>query len=303
MDRSKHALSSLVLALGLISLDAEAVCDNTQETGDDDVWATHACWTEFRDWLRPYFNLQKNHWDEGWGWSQCDAAFAFPKMFNSTYLLTYGLIDYSLGPWHNDSDYISWASGSIHEFRYEPEDDDDAFATAYDGFWRTDRVEMKCLSFNNRSPGVRAGTMLHEATHVIYYRWKHQSNRPNSNCSKDCSDDWLFHDLGELPYGQLQAGKSGHKHSMTQIQIEYLCDLAEFHEGWVSFSVYNPARTEANNRMTNRIRNPPGWRCGLPRPLYAPIELSAIIVASTLMLEGVIRDESALIVAVTLQLL
>lgn len=303
MNSKRSQALCIVFLTALFCEYAAAVCDNTSETGDDQLSAVHSCWTEFRDWLRPSFNLQRKHWDEGWGWSQCDATFAFPKMFNSTFLLTYGILDTSLGPWHNDNDYWLWASGAEHGFRYEPEDDDGAFATAFNGFWRTDRVEMKCPSFNNRSPGVRAGTMVHEATHIIYYRWKHQSNLPGSNCSAKCSDDWFYHELGEIAYGELRGGKSGHKHSMNQIQIEYLCDIAEYHESWVPFSVHNPARSEANTRMTNRILNPPGWRCGLPRPLYAPIGISAITIASTLSLGSVVEDNYAVLVASTLQLL
>jgi len=289
----------LLLAPGL----AGAVCDNTRETGDDDVWVVHNCWGDFRTWSRDYFNLQEDHWDGGWGWTSCDSTRAFPKMFNAEYLLTYGLLDHSLGPWHSDTDYRTWASGTVHGFRYEPEDDDDAFASAFAGFWNTDRVEMKCPSFNSRSPGLRAGTMVHEASHVTYWRWSHQSNPPGSNCSEDCSDDWFWHDLGNIAYGKLRAGQSGHKHSMTQIQIEFLCDLAEFHEPWVPFSVHNPARSEANSRMINRIRNFPGWTCGNARPLHAPIAWSAITVASALPLATVTRNWGGVIASVTLALL
>lgn len=279
-----------------------AVCPNTRETGDDDTWAVYQCGTAFRDWSRAYFNLQEDHWDEGWGWTSCDATRAFPKMLNAEYLLTYALIDHSLGPWHNDPDYRAWAAGSVHEFRYEPEDSTDAFAAAFAGFWNTDRVEMECPSFNARSPGVRAGTMVHEATHVTYWSWDHQSNPPGSACTKDCADDWYAHSVGSIAYGTLEGGKSGHTHSMNQIQIEFLCDLSEFHESWVPFSVFNPAGAEATSRMINRIRNFPGWTCGDARPLSAPLTYSALVVAAELPLTTVVRNAGALIASVTLAL-
>jgi hypothetical protein len=188
-------------------------------------------------------------------------------MMNAGFLLTYALDEGVLGPWHINEDYYKWASGRRHGFRYEPEDKTDAFATAFDGFWSTDRVEMKCPSFNSRTAGVRAGTMVHESTHVIYYRWSHQSNNPGSSCgTTKCSDDWYFHSLGEYAYGQL----GGHKHSMNQIQIEFLCDLSEFSPGWVPATITTLANSESTARMNNRILNPPGWTCGMPRPLPVP---------------------------------
>ena len=262
--------SLLVFALVFLPATADAVCSNTTETNEQTLWSMHNCWTAFRDWFRPHFNFQSSHWDEGWGWTSCNPTQAFPKMWNSAYLLTYGLQDSTLGPWHADRDYYRWASGNSHGFRWEPEDATDAFATSWTGWFVTDRVEMKCPSFNSRTAGVRAGTMLHEATHIIYGGafgvWQHQSNPSGSNCTSNCSDDWYFHNVNSYSYGNLD----GHRHSMTQIQIEYLCDLSEFGEWWVPATIATFAGNEANTRMTNRIRNPPGWTCGVPRPVYTP---------------------------------
>jgi hypothetical protein len=264
--KMKTTILAACLAATLGAPEARAVCSNTTETAEQTLWNVHNCWTAFRDWFRPYYNFQSSHWDEGWGWDSCDPTLALPKMWNSAYLITYGLRDSTQGPWHSDVDYYRWAAGGQHDFRYEPEDSTDAFAAAFGGFWQTNRVEMMCPSFNSRTAGVRAGTMLHEATHLIYWQWSHQSNPPGSNCTENCSDDWFFHALGQYPYGSL----AGHKHSMNQIQIEYLCDLGEFSEWWVPAAITNAATTESNSRMTNRIRNPPGWTCGQPRPIYVP---------------------------------
>lgn len=264
---SKAATFVLAALLGVLPSSAGAVCPNTTETAEQSLFNVFGCWTDFISWYRSYFNLQSDHWDGGWGLGSCNATQAFTKMVDSGILLTYGLRDSTRGPWHSDVDYYRWAAGSKHDFRYEPEDATDAFATAFAGFFQTNRVEMKCLSFNSRTAGVRAGTMVHEATHITYWRWSHGSNRPGSNCgSTNCTDDWYFHYLNSYGYGQL----AGHRHSMNQIQIEYLCDLGEFAESWVPLLIANAAKMESNDRMANRIRNPPSWSCGLPRPIYTP---------------------------------
>ena len=250
---------TLVLALVLLPAGAGAVCPNTAEVDEQALWNVHACWPAFRDWFRPYFNLQHDHWDGGWGWETCDPTQAFPKTWNSAYLITYSLEDWSLGPWHSDVDYYRWTAGSQHGFRFEPEDATGAYARAIWGYFTTDRVEIMCPSFNNRTAGVRAGTMVHESTHHIYKDLEHQG-------ACGCIDDWFFHYFGAYPYGSL----AGHKHSPVQIQIEWLCDLAEFGEWWVPLTIGTMAQSESNDRMNNRIRNPPGWTCGQPRPVYVP---------------------------------
>ncbi len=265
----RTTIPAWVVALLLLPAGAGAVCPNSAELNEQALWNVHNCSAAFRDWFRPYFNFQSDHWDGGWGWTSCDATQAFPKMWNAAYLITYGLQDSSMGPWHSNADYYRWAGGGQHDFRYEPEDDYGEYATSFTGVFRTNRVEMKCPSFNGYTAGVRAGVMLHEATHIIYGGtfdvWKHQSNPPGSNCTSNCSDDWFFHFFNAYPYGSL----AGHKHSMTQIQIEYNCDLAEFGQAWVPVSSKDAARVEANSYLVNRIRNSPGWTCGQPRPLPA----------------------------------
>jgi len=245
---------------------AALTCPNRIRTGEQSLWNVHNCSSAFRTWFRHAFNLQRSHWDGAWGWNRCDPTFAFPKMINAGYLLTYGLDDISLGPWHSNRDYYTWASGRRHRFRYEPEDATDAVASAFDGFWQTDRVEMKCPAFNTITAGLRAGNLAHESTHVIYWRFRHQANNPVNNCSKPCSDDWLLHALDAYSYGQL----AGHKHSMNQIQAELLCDLSEFAEPWVPTTIATLAGMRSNSILSNRILNPPGWTCGTPRPLHVP---------------------------------
>ncbi|MEW6736075.1 MAG: hypothetical protein AB1489_32580, partial [Acidobacteriota bacterium] len=166
----------------------------------------------------------------------------------------------SIRSWHNDQDYRRWASGAIHDFDYEPENADDANATSIWGIpFAQDIVNMKCPVFDD-NPASRAGTMLHEATHIIYYEG-HQSVAP---CPDDCADNWYSHGVLDYPWGTLDPDH--HKHSMNQIKIEFLSDVSEFSESWVPFSVYGDACSDANQLMNGRIINPPGWMCGNPRP-------------------------------------
>lgn len=167
-----------------------------------------------------------------------------------------------LNPWHIRYEYYQWAEGSRHDFHYEPTEESGSgapFATASDG-----QIEIKCPSLNNRTPVARASTMLHEATHVLYDDFSHQANRGGTNCSDPCSDSWFFHGLRE-PSGF--PSTTTRNHSPNQIQIEFLCDVWEFPDIFLPFTAYNDAKSKADDRMQNRILNPPGWTCGVPRPL------------------------------------
>jgi hypothetical protein len=258
---------AIVLVVILMPTKTVAVCPNTTPVGEQLLWDNHQCNINFKLWFRDAFNLREARWDGGWGWSDCNPQFAFPKMLNAGFLITYGLQDEDPGPWHNTTDYTTWASGRRHDFQFQPKDANDARATSDDGVWifQTYRVKMKCPSFT-ATAWSRAGTMLHEATHIIYWDYPHKKNKAGSDCTEPCSDDWFFHELGDYPYGSL----NGKKHSMNQIQIEFLCDLSQFPDPWVPAAIVTDAQAEATNRMDNRILNPPGWTCGLPRPTPLP---------------------------------
>lgn len=271
LNKPLQSVCSFALVI-VVSLTALAVCPNTATPEEHTLWAVHNCDSSFRSWFRDAYNLQSHHWDEGWGWDECNPEFAFPKMLNAGYLIANGLQDETLGPWHSSADYSNWGNAHQDDWRYEPKDEDGTntpYATAYGGVWQFDRVEMKCPGFN-ASASTRAAVILHEATHMVYWRYKHKANNPVNNCTEPCSDDWLFHELGEYGYGTLDGTLEDHKHSMVQIQVEFLCDLAEFPDPWVPFAIAQRARAESTILMNNRIVSPPGWTCGLPRPLAPP---------------------------------
>lgn len=167
-------------------------------------------------------------------------------------------IGLTLNSWHTNSEYSNWAEGIHHGFEYVPEDDDESSASADD-----DTITMKCPSFQ-MIPAELASTMLHEATHAIFHRWKHQANNASSNCTDPCSDNWFQHGV-RVPSATLNP--SNKNHSMNQMEIEYLCDIDEFPRYDVPLMAYLGASGIANSFMANRILNPPGWECGIPRPL------------------------------------
>jgi hypothetical protein len=190
-------------------------------------------------------------------------VFAGNQLNTASYLHFSALIGVATNSWHTNKEYREWASGRLQDFRYEPEDSDDAVASSIRGSFTTDRVEMKCPAFEDSETADRASTMLHESTHMAYWRFKHQSN-PNDDCDEPCSDNWFRHGVRETS-GRL--GSSSKNHSMVQTQIEFLCDISEFAADDIPLSAYQNARNHANNKMGSRIIDPPGWTCGVPRPL------------------------------------
>lgn len=173
-------------------------------------------------------------------------------------------IGLTINSWHTNKEYSDWAAGSLHDFKYTAEDSDEPIAGARRNPVLSDRVAMMCPSFQ-QSPAERAATMLHEATHMNFWPFEHQDNPPGSICTEPCSDNWYFHGVRD-PAGALNA--SDQNHSMNQLIIEYLCDISEFAGSDVPHSAYLDAQNQANNNMSIRILNPPGWTCGIPRPLY-----------------------------------
>ena len=263
--RLLRVLCTIALVSGCVQR-AVAVCPNALPPGEQALWAVHNCDSAFRNWFRDAYNLQPQHWAGDWGWDECDPSFAFGKMLNAGYLLANGVQDETLGPWHSSSDYSNWGNAHQDDWRYQPTDSNEYYAVSHGGFWQFDRIEMMCPGIN-ATAGERASTMLHEATHMIYWKWDHHANNPGSNCGNEpCSDEWLFHQLGEYGYGTLP----GNKHSMSQIEVEFLCDLGEFPKQRVPITIAQMSWGESNNLMNNRIVNPPGWSCGLERPIAPP---------------------------------
>jgi hypothetical protein len=191
---------------------------------------------------------------------------------NQVRLMT-SAIGLTLTPWHTDSEYSNFAAGSLHQFKYEPENDEDGWAEAD---WTPifgDGVNMQCLSFNGElfgimNPALRASLMLHEAAHMNF-RYDHDS------CNDEDCDWWYFHTLLDPLYtlgrGTVPASGSNFvteaNHSPYQLNVEYLSDIAEFPSSDLPASTYEQAQLYAIQFLDDRISNDPGWRPGVPRPI------------------------------------
>ena len=99
--------------------------------------------------------------------------------------------------------------------------------------------------------------MLHEANHITQ-DIDHDDNE---------KDEFFLHGLGAILPDTLDANNEDHKHSSYQIEIEYLADLSQFPTWRVPLLVIGLAESTANSLFNNRIKNNPGWRVGMPRPL------------------------------------
>lgn len=167
--------------------------------------------------------------------------------------------------WHTNWDYVVWASGLVHGFRYEPHDRYKKDGKTYDawavsGWGTTDRAEMWCPSFqgDEGETARRAATMLHESTHITYGSWKGIWKHGSGG-----RDHWYSHGLHDI--GPDELGRSD-KHSMRQIQVEFLADIAEFPGHWITWDIMEEAKSDANSIINDRFSNTVPWTVGVPRP-------------------------------------
>lgn len=75
------------------------VCIRHQSNDDEYVFNLgKMTWSTFkymRDTYGPYFSIEKNHWDGGWGWKKDNSNYALGKMLASCYLLDNGIGGFS----------------------------------------------------------------------------------------------------------------------------------------------------------------------------------------------------------------
>jgi hypothetical protein len=272
-------LLSTVLTASL----AAAVCNQTAASqADRDLWRVHGCWEDFYLWHYRAYDMEEEDWDDR-GWSDaCNNRLEYPKHWNAAYLVTYGLLDNYLQSFHGTQDYRATAEAEesrFHDDFYHLATDRTDIFGAYRPRWPgTDQVFTSCLLYNpavaNANPGSRAGDFMHEGWHAWLdeYDWDNGSvggHRPRQGaCTINGCDYFYFHGISVYLFGDLYQtdGTAARFHSPNQVQVEFLCDVVDQSEPWVTASVRIAAQADANTRSSNRFINGPGYFCGNPRP-------------------------------------
>lgn len=269
----------------------DAVCNQTAaSTSDIDLWDTHGCWQDFFRWSQQTYNMDEGNWhDRGWN-DGCNRNLEFPKHWSSAFLVTYGLKETAL-QFHGTVDYRAAAEGkpgnNYHtEFEHSIFDElDEGFGKHRPGFGPVDEeVQLSCLLFNggfpeaiaNGNPASRAGDFMHESWHSWMDKWDYDNGDEGGhrkgpilpNCTAKGCDYFYWHGIGAFAFGDMwqSDGTPGRFHSPNQVQVEYLCDVADNPTSWVPASVRKEAADDANTRAAERFINGPGYVCGSPRP-------------------------------------
>jgi hypothetical protein len=260
------------------------VCNQSSaSTADRDLWNTHGCWQAFFLWSYRAYDQRQSDWNNR-GWNDaCNVNLEFPKHWNAAYLVTYGLRDENCCSWHGTADYraLAEAAGSsFHDGLYHDAKDDTCCFGSFSTHWPgADELATHCplysTSWTNANPASRAGDFMHEGWHgwLHKYNWNNGScggHRcgPMGSCTASGCDYFYFHGVGAYAFGALYQtdGTANRFHSPNQVQVEFLCDVADYPQSWVPASVRQSARTDADARAVARFINGPGYKCGDPRP-------------------------------------
>jgi hypothetical protein len=261
-----------------------AVCNQTNaSTADTNLWNTHACWQDFFLWSYRAYDQRESDW-KARGWSDaCNRQLEFPKHWNAAFLVTYGLADLNCCSFHGTTDYRQLAEAPSSQFHsglyHTARDDSCCFGSFNPKVFGPDELATHCALYNatsaNANPGSRAGDFMHEGWHgwLRKYNWDNGScggHRcgPLGACTASGCDYFYFHGIGAYAFGALYQtdGTANRFHSPNQVQVEFLCDVAEYPQSWVPNSVRLAARADADARAAARFINGPGYKCGDPRP-------------------------------------
>jgi hypothetical protein len=279
---------TLALMVGLLGLGisgtANAVCNQSSvSTADNNLWNTHGCWQDFFLWSYKAYDQRQSDW-QARGWNDaCNRNLEFPKHWNAAYLVTYGLADANCCSWHGTTDYRKLAEAASSVFHgslyHTARDDGCCFGSFTPKVFGPNELATHCPLYNtsatNGNPASRAGDFMHEGWHgwLRKYNWNNGScggHRcgPTGSCTASGCDYFYFHGVGEYAFGALYQtdGTANRFHSPNQVQVEFLCDVADYPKAWVPASVRLSARTDADTRAVSRFINGPGYKCGNPRP-------------------------------------
>ena len=286
MNSARRLLALLpILLLCCLAPDARAVCNQSSaSTADIDLWNQHGCWQDFFLWQYKAYDMRSSDWNSR-GWNDaCNRNLEYPKHWNAAYLLTYGLADNNSYSWHGTADYRATAEAAGSKFHtslyHTASDDSCCFGRFIWHLFGPNEVQTMCSLYNASSsrgnPASRAGDFMHEGWHAWLdkYDWDngscggHRCGTPGNCTATDACDYFYFHGVGAYAFGAMYQtdGTANRFHSPNQVQVEFLCDVADYPKAWVPASVRQAARADANARAVTRFINGPGYQCGNPRP-------------------------------------
>jgi hypothetical protein len=274
----------LAVVISGLANTAWAVCNQSSaSTPDTDLWNTHACWQDFFLWSYKAYDQRQSDWQSRGWFDACNRNLEFPKHWNAAYLVTYGLADLNCCSFHGTIDYRKLAEAASSQFHsslyHTARDDNCCFGSFNPKVFGPDELATHCPVYDatspNANPASRAGEFMHEGWHAWLrkYNWDNGScggHRcgPLGNCTVNGCDYFYFHGIGAYAFGALYQtnGTASRFHSPNQVQVEFLCDVADYPQWWVPNSVRLAAKADADNRAVQRFINGPGYKCGDPRP-------------------------------------
>lgn len=262
---------------------AYAVCDQTSASqADKDLWNTHGCWQEFFLWQYKAYDTRSGDWSNRGFNAACNNKLEYPKHWNASYLVTYGLKDDYYQSFHGTIDYRKTGEAADSAYKdsvyHKATDDTSVFGRWIYHVFDSNEVQTSCLLYNatasNGHPAARAGDFMHEGWHGWMDKYDYDNgsvggHRPKQgNCTVNGCDYFYWHGISAYAFGAMYQtdGTANRFHSPNQVQVEFLCDVADQSKAWVPASVKLGAKTDANKRAAERFINGPGYTCGSPRP-------------------------------------
>jgi hypothetical protein len=285
----KTQISRIMMAVTAVAVlsasgTAHAVCNQTSASqADKDLWNTHGCWQEFFLWQYKAYDARSSDWSNRGFSKACDNRFEYPKHWNSSYLVTYGLKDDPSMSFHGSIDYRRTAEAADSAFKdsvfHSATDDSTVFGKFIYHPFDSNEVQTSCNLYNatasNGHPAARAGDFMHEGWHGWMDKYDYDNGNvgghrpgPQGACKINGCDYFYWHGLSAYAFGAMYQtdGTANRFHSPNQVQVEFLCDVADVSKSWVPASVKLGAKADANQRAAQRFINGPGYTCGSPRP-------------------------------------
>ena len=99
------SVAVLLFLVGLAMMVSAVCTQSTASQADKDLWNLHGCWQDFFLWEYKAYDERQSDWsNRGWN-DACNVNKEYPKHWNASYLVTYGLADNNSFSFHGTVDY------------------------------------------------------------------------------------------------------------------------------------------------------------------------------------------------------